>query len=91
MSTTRPELKLERMLATLEQELLETSDDEILSVATEIGLRPGMQGSVALAGVLMTVHLRRGNRGASAAAGNKTTRRGIARTRRRPKDETPGS
>jgi hypothetical protein len=91
MNITRPELKLERMLAALEQELLETSDDEILSVATEIGLRPGMQGSVALAGVLMTVHLRRGNREARADAGNKTARRGIARTRRGPKDDTPGS
>jgi hypothetical protein len=51
MKTTSPALRLEQMLAAVEHELLSASDTELLDAADELGLRPGMQGSVALLGV----------------------------------------
>jgi hypothetical protein len=46
-----PEVRLERILAALEQELIRADDDELLDVVAELGLKPSMKGSVALFGV----------------------------------------
>jgi hypothetical protein len=55
MSHSVPELGLERVLAALERDLLAASDEELAEVAGELGLKPGMQGSVALFGVTSTM------------------------------------
>jgi hypothetical protein len=57
MKPTRPELGLERVLAALEQDLLLAADEEILDVAYEMGLKPDMRGSIALAGVTFTAQV----------------------------------
>jgi hypothetical protein len=59
MSNSFPELGLERLLASLERDLLAASDDEIMEVANEIGLQPGMRGSVALFGVTFAVDVKK--------------------------------
>jgi hypothetical protein len=46
-----PEVRLERVLAAMEQELIDADDDELLDVVAELGLKPSMKGSVALLGV----------------------------------------
>jgi hypothetical protein len=46
-----PEVRLERILAALEQELIRADDDELMDVVAELGLKPSMKGSVALFGV----------------------------------------
>jgi hypothetical protein len=52
---THPYLRLERILAALEQELIRADDDELMEVVAELGLKPSMQGSVALLGVTRAV------------------------------------
>jgi hypothetical protein len=44
-------VRLERILAALEQELIGADDDELRDVVAELGLKPSMKGSVALFGV----------------------------------------
>jgi hypothetical protein len=46
-----PDLRLERILASLEQELIHADDDELMHVIAELGLKPSMKGSAALLGV----------------------------------------
>jgi hypothetical protein len=46
-----PDVRLERILAALEQELIHADDEELLEVVAELGLKPSMKGSVALLGV----------------------------------------
>jgi len=48
---TPPELRLERVLAALEQELIHADEGELMAVIAELGLKPSMKGSVALLGV----------------------------------------
>ncbi len=55
MRNTFPELGFERVLLSLERELLAVPDEEIADAATEIGLKPDMKGSVALFGVTFVV------------------------------------
>jgi hypothetical protein len=99
MKPTRPELGLERVLAALEQDLLLATDEEILDVATEMGLKPDMRGSIALAGVTFTAQV---NFPLKATKKARPTKReghepgeqlgntdGAPRSRRRPKDDVP--
>ena len=46
-----PETALERVLESLETELIEASDEEILAAAKELGQNPLMKGSIAFAGI----------------------------------------
>jgi len=47
----RVDTTLDRMLAGLERELFEASDEEILAAATELGMKPAMKGSAAFLGI----------------------------------------
>jgi hypothetical protein len=92
MTTTRPELGFERLLDALGQDLIDAPDEEILAVAEELGQKPGMKGSIALAGVTFAWRFKtppkapaRRAKGASGSAG--TTRR----SRLRPKGDEPSS
>jgi len=101
MKRTRPELGLERVLAALVQDVLIATDDEIHDVATEMGLKPEMRGSIALAGVTFTARLnvpgqmlasrpvkRAGQRQGRDKGKNKTTSESDGAPRaRRPKDD----
>jgi hypothetical protein len=49
MRNTRSDL--ERLLAALERELLDATDEEILAAAKELGMDPTMKGSSAFSGV----------------------------------------
>jgi hypothetical protein len=55
MTTVRPELGLERLLAALERDLLDATDQEILESANELGMDPTLKGSAALFGVTFTM------------------------------------
>lgn len=46
-----PETTLERVLAALERELVEATDEEILEAAHELGMKPEMKGSAAFLGL----------------------------------------
>jgi hypothetical protein len=48
--------RFEQLLAALEQELIEATDEEILAAASDLGMNPAMKGSAAFFGV--TVDLR---------------------------------
>jgi hypothetical protein len=91
MKTTRPELGLERLLAALERDLLDATDGEILAVANELGLKPGMKGSIALCGVTFAARLKNqdpaSRRQTKAASGRVSP----TRLRRRPKGDAPSS
>ena len=86
---TRPDLGFERLLSAISQDIIDASDEEILATANELGLRPGMQGSVALAGV--TFVMQRRNRREQLTV--KTTKSSVdtnaTRGRRRSKGDTP--
>lgn len=43
--------RFERLLAALERELLEATDEEILEAARDLGMNPAMKGSAAFFGV----------------------------------------
>ena len=51
MKTPDPERGLERLLAALECDLLDATDEEILAAARELGMNPAMKGSAAFFGV----------------------------------------
>jgi hypothetical protein len=92
MTTTRPELGLERLLAALGQDLLDASDEEILAVADELGQKPTMKGSIALLGV--TFAFRRKDQHEQSAHKAKKSSAGagsIRRSRRRAKGDAPSS
>lgn len=57
MKNAYSEQGFERVLLSLERELLAAPDDEIADVAAEIGLKPDMKGSVALFGVTFAVDM----------------------------------
>jgi hypothetical protein len=82
MKTTRPDLAFERMLGTLERDLLDATDEEILAAAKELGMNPGMKGSAAFIGVLLLARPR-----------SRPTETGemrvSPRARRRQKDDAP--
>jgi hypothetical protein len=43
--------RLEQLLAALERELIEATDEEILEAASDLGMNPAMRGSAAFFGV----------------------------------------
>jgi hypothetical protein len=55
MRKTRADLALERLLAALERELIDATDEEVLAAAKELGMDPTMKGSSALFGVTVLV------------------------------------
>ena len=90
MTTTRPELGFERLLAALGQDLLEAPDEEILAVANELGQKPGMKGSMALLGGTFAWRLK--DQAKESAQQSKEASSGAGatdRSRRRPKGDAP--
>ena len=55
MTRNPPEVALNRVLAGLEKELVEASDDEIVQAAEDLGMNVKMKGSAAFIGVKYTV------------------------------------
>jgi hypothetical protein len=92
MSTTRPELGFERLLAVLGQDLLDAPDEEILAVANELGQKPGMKGSIALLGVTFTWRVTNQPMGSMQQTKAISPRASATRrSRRRPKGDAPSS
>ena len=92
MTTTRPELGFERLLAALGRDLLDAPEEEILEVANEFGQKPAMKGSLALVGVTFTFRLRdQHTQSTQHAEGNSTDEGAIGRSQRRPKGDPPSS
>jgi len=89
MTTRSPVVGFERLLSALGQDLIDASDEEIMTVVHEVGLRPAMRGSIAFYGVTFAVRLK-GVRGQSAIRVNKSpTTIATTRGRRRPKGDAP--
>jgi hypothetical protein len=86
MKNSFPELGLERLLASLERDLLAAGDDEIAEGAGELGLKPDMKGSVALFGVTSTVDV---SRFIEMMRGRMKKKSAGPTVRRRSKDEPP--
>jgi hypothetical protein len=74
--------RFEQLLAALERELIEATDEEILEAASDLGMNPAMRGSAAFFGV--TTDLRALIR-LSAPSGSS----GTPGARRRLKDDPP--
>jgi hypothetical protein len=92
MTTTRPELGFERLLAALGQDLLDAPDKEILDVANELGQKPGMKGSIALLGVTLAMRLMDQPKGSAQQTKKPSSGPGASRrSGRRPKGEAPSS
>lgn len=91
MNMTQPELAFERLLLDLEQEILSVSEDEISLIASELGIKPGMTGSIALAGVTRIVRLK--NQYGSATEQNYESKDqpDTNASRRNPKRDAPSS
>jgi hypothetical protein len=51
MTLTDPAVALTRLLDALEMVLVESSDEEIMQAATDLGMNPQMKGSAAFAGI----------------------------------------
>jgi hypothetical protein len=81
MKRIYPERGLERLLAALERDLLDATDEEILDAARELGMNPAMKGSAAFIGVTLLARLR--------PVPGKAARRKDAS--RRPKGDAPTS
>ena len=89
MTNISPVLGFERLLTALGKDLIAASDKEIESVTHELGVRPEMQGSVALYGVTFAARIKN-RRGQSAIRVNKSsTTLETTRGRRRPKGDAP--
>jgi hypothetical protein len=84
MKTTRPDLALERVLAALERDLIDATDEEILAEAKELGMNPAMKGSAAFFGVTLLAR----PRPRPTQAGEQKS---APRARRRPKGDAPPS
>jgi hypothetical protein len=54
MIPTPPEMALDRVLAGLEKELVEATDEEIEQAASDLGMNLKMKGSAAFIGVVYT-------------------------------------
>jgi hypothetical protein len=91
MSAAQPIPGFERLLAALERDLLEATDEEIMAVANELGMKPAMKGSIALFGVTFAARLNlkghKPKRQSKQASGGAS----VSRSRRRPKGDTPSS
>ena len=55
MKKPTPEMRLERVLATLSEEIATSSDTEVLEACADLRIQPQMKGSVAFLGVKGTV------------------------------------
>lgn len=91
MKITRPEIGFERLLAALGQDLLDAGDEEILAVADELGLKPGMKGSMALFGVTFAAQLKKQDSNAGRRIRENSGRMITSRSRRRLKGDAPSS
>jgi hypothetical protein len=58
MKSKYPELALERILIALERDVLNATDEELLTAARELGMNPSMKGSAAFFGVTRPADLR---------------------------------
>ena len=56
MKTEDTERALERLLAALEQELIDAPDEEVLEAAADLGMNPLLKGSSAFFGVTVPIH-----------------------------------
>lgn len=81
MKRIYPERGLERLLAALERDLLDATDEEILEAARELGMNPAMKGSAAFMGVTLLARRR-------PITGKAARRRDASR---RPKGDAPTS
>ena len=52
VTASSPESSLIRLLAALEQELIDASDEEIVQAAKDLGMDPLMKGSAVFAGLI---------------------------------------
>ena len=91
MKTTRPELGFERLLAALERDLLDATNEEILAVANELGMKPDMKGSIALLGVTFVAQLKDQDNNSGRQTKKATGRASATRPRRRRKEDTSSS
>lgn len=48
--------RFENLLAALERELIEATDEEILEAARDLGMNPAMKGSAAFFGITKALH-----------------------------------
>lgn len=56
--TTENAERFERLLAALERELIEATDEEILEAAGDLGMNPAMKGSAAFFGITIPLRAR---------------------------------
>jgi hypothetical protein len=75
MRKTRPDVALERLLVSLEHELIEATEEEVLAAAKELGMDPTMKGSSALFGVTVVVRWPANRRGVELPEGPTHTAR----------------
>lgn len=80
MKIRRPEVSLEQVLAALERELLDATDEEVLAAAAELGMNPSMKGSAAFLGVKSPLIGARASEGTS--PGEPNPPRGLSRRER---------
>jgi hypothetical protein len=85
MNGIHPERGLEHLLAALERDLLDATDEEILAAARELGMNPAMKGSSAFFGVMKLARVRSMPRGTAKGKPPSVARR------RSPKDDAPPS
>ena len=83
MTTKRPDSALERLLLALEDELLQATDEEVLTAAHELGMNPAMKGSAAFFGVTRLARMR--------GLPQTTARKDLSLAPRRPKGGAPRS
>ena len=55
MTKPTPEMRLERVLETLSEEIATSSDTEILEACADLRIQPDMKGTIAFVGVKGTV------------------------------------
>lgn len=89
MTTTPPEFGFERLLAALGEDLLEAPDEEILAVADELGQKPAMKGSIALAGITFLVRAKPQQQSSQKLKASASGAATVRRPRRRPKGDAP--
>lgn len=91
MIVTRPEIGFERLLVALGQNLIDMSDEELLAMVNELGIKPGMKGSIALYGVTFAVRVKTHHEQAVSRGKKLSITPATVRGRRRPKADTPSS
>jgi hypothetical protein len=90
MKRTRPEVGLERILNAIERDVLDATDDEILSAAKDLGMEPSMKGSAAFIGVTSRWRFV-GTDGRRVVPAKAHEEKGSRRSRRKPKGDAPPS